>query len=72
MGKNLETFVGFVEEALPGANFKVRFTINGQERTIRCYLSGKMYKNRIYVGIGDYVSATIEKDYSLGRIVRRN
>ncbi|HEU0051206.1 MAG TPA: translation initiation factor IF-1 [Patescibacteria group bacterium] len=60
---------GTIEEALPGATFRVRLD-NGQ--TILCYLAGKMRMNRIRLTPGDDVQVEITPyDLTKGRITYR-
>lgn len=63
-----ETIPGKVIEALPNLEFKVELG----DRTVRCYLSGKMRLHRIKVLIGDRVSIVFPPGSSVGRIVRRD
>ena len=67
MSASKDIIKGVVEETLPNAEFKVN--IDG--KLVRCYLSGKMYKYRVRVGINDIVEVVLAPDGSLGRIVRR-
>lgn len=60
---------GVVSEALPDTLFKV--TLDGQEKDILAYLSGKMRMNRIRVLIGDRVVVEIDPYGGKGRIVKR-
>jgi translation initiation factor IF-1 len=60
---------GAVEEALPGATFRVKLE-NGHE--IIAHLSGKMRMNRIRLGVGDEVKVELTPyDLSKGRITLR-
>jgi len=60
---------GTVEEALPGATFRVKLE-NGHE--IIAHLSGKMRMNRIRLGVGDEVLVVLTPyDLSRGRITLR-
>lgn len=59
---------GVVEEALPGANFRV---VSGDKK-ILAHLSGKMRMNYIKILPGDKVLLDVsEYDETRGRIVRR-
>jgi translation initiation factor IF-1 len=61
---------GSVSEILPGN--KCRVTLNELNKSIICYLSGKMRKNKIRVLIGDNVEAVLSPyDLNNGRIVKR-
>ena len=67
-GINVE---GVVSEVLPGN--KCRVELNGIDKEIICYLSGKMRKNKIRVLMGDNVEVTMSPyDLTQGRITRRN
>ena len=60
---------GSVEEALPGATFRVKLE-SGHE--IIAHLSGKMRMNHIRLGVGDEVKVEITPyDLSKGRITLR-
>lgn len=60
---------GEIEEALPGAKFRVKLE-SGQ--TIIAHLSGKMRKFRIRLGIGDEVKVEMTPyDLTKGRITFR-
>lgn len=60
---------GSVEEALPGATFRVKLE-SGHE--IIAHLSGKMRMNHIRLGVGDEVRVEITPyDLSKGRITLR-
>lgn len=66
---NNETVKGEVVEALKGAQFYVEIP-NVSSNPI-CYLSGKMYKNRINVLVGDKVEVVLAPDLKRGRIIKR-
>ncbi len=59
--------IGVVEESLPSTNFKVKIN----ERTVICYLSGKMRLHNIRISIGDRVEIILSFDGNRGRIVKR-
>lgn len=60
---------GVVEEALPGATFRVKLT---NESLVLCHLAGKMKMNFIRVLPGDLVSIEMSPyDLTKGRITRR-
>jgi len=62
-------FRGTVDELLPGGEFRVKLD-NDQE--VIAYLSGKMRKNRIRIGIGDEVKVAMSPyDLTRGRITFR-
>lgn len=61
--------VGTVTEALPNTLFKV--ILDGQEKEIMAYLSGKMRLHRIRVLIGDRVEVEVDKYGGKGRISKR-
>ncbi len=60
---------GVVEEALPNTLFRV--TLEGQEKPIITYLSGKMRKFRIKVLVGDKVNVLTDPYGGKGRIIKR-
>ena len=60
---------GTVDELLPGGEFRVKLD-NDQE--VIAYLSGKIRKNRIRIGIGDEVKVAMSpSDLTRGRITFR-
>jgi translation initiation factor IF-1 len=59
---------GFVIEALPSANFKVKIS---EDDEILAYLSGKMRLHHIKVLAGDRVLMELSEDGKRGRIIRR-
>jgi len=62
-------FRGTVDELLPGGEFRVKLD-NDQE--VITYLSGKIRKNRIRIGIGDEVKVAMSPyDLTRGRITFR-
>lgn len=62
---------GEVIENLPNTLFKVK--INGSEKVVLCYLSGKMRKNYIKILPGDRVKLEITPyDMNRGRIIYRS
>lgn len=63
------TIRGLVIEALPGCNFSIQ--LPEMEEPIRCYMCGKMYKNKIRVLVGDEVEVVLSSDKKIGRIMRR-
>ncbi len=65
MKSNEPQQVGEVVEALPSLQYKVRIG----EKTIRCYVAGKMVMNKIRVMPGDRVSVVVSGE--IGRITRR-
>ena len=58
---------GIVQEALPGANFRVE--INGQ--IILCHISGRMRIHYIKVMPGDRVTVRLSPDGTRGIIMKR-
>ena len=60
---------GTIVEQLGGKLYRMQ--VAGLETPLKAYLSGKMYKARINVLIGDRVRAEFVSDLSNGRIVRR-
>ena len=67
--KNVIKVDGIVEEALPGASFRVK-TREGKE--VLSHLSGKMRMNHIKILPGDRVTLEMTSyDDRRGRIVRR-
>lgn len=63
-------FEGIVTETLPNSQFTVTL-INGH--TITAYISGKLRKNSIIVGLGDTVTVEMSPyDLTRGRIVWRS
>ncbi len=66
--KSVMKLEGIVEEALPGANFRVK---NG-DKMILAHLSGRMRMNYIKILPGDRVSLEVSTyDETRGRIIRR-
>ncbi len=62
---------GEVVENLPNTLFRVK--VNGSEKIILCYLSGKMRKNYIKILPGDRVRLEITPyDMNRGRIIYRS
>jgi len=71
MKDNVIVVEGEVFENLPNTMFRVKLLINA-ERTILCYLSGKMRKNYIKILPGDKVRIELTPyDLNRGRIVYR-
>ena len=69
ISKNFIEVDGTIEEALPGATFRVRLQ---NEQAILCHLSGKMRKFRIRLLPGDEVKVEMTPyDLTKGRIVYR-
>jgi len=64
-----KTIVGTVIEALPNTNFRVE--VDGLEKPMLAYLSGKMRKFRIKIVIGDRVEVVTDNAMEKGRISRR-
>lgn len=64
-----KTIVGTVVEALPNTNFRVE--VDGLEKPMLAYLSGKMRKFRIKIVIGDRVEVVTDNAMEKGRISRR-
>lgn len=61
---------GVVEEIMPAAMFRVR--LDGNDRLVIGYLSGRMRTNNIKVLLGDRVEIEFSPyDLSRGRITRR-
>lgn len=70
MNDNKIVIEGEVVESLPNTLFRVK--INGSEKIVLCYLSGKMRKNYIKILPGDKVSLEMTPyDLNRGRIVYR-
>ena len=67
--KNEKTARGVVTEALPSTLFRVK--LDGEEKEILAYLSGKMRMHRIKVLIGDSVEIVLDPYGGKGRIVKR-
>lgn len=67
--KEKKAVTGVVMEAFPNTLFKVK--LEGNEREILAYLSGKMRMNRIKVLIGDKVIVELDEYGGKGRIVKR-
>lgn len=61
--------VGHVIEALPNTTFRVE--IDGRDKPVLAYLSGKMRKFRIKIVIGDKVEVVTDNAMEKGRISRR-
>lgn len=67
--QDVKRLEGRVEEALPGATFRVSI---GEGKTILAYLSGKMRLHYIKILPGDRVTLEMTPyDDARGRIVRR-
>ena len=64
-----ELYTGVVEAQVGGGFYQVVVDYNGVERTLRCYRSGKMNKNRIRVIVADKVKVWWEYPSTVGRIV---
>jgi len=70
MEENKIVIEGEVTENLPNTLFKVK--IEGSEKIILCYLSGKMRKNYIKILPGDRVRLEMTPyDLNRGRIIYR-
>jgi translation initiation factor IF-1 len=62
--------VGSVEEVLPGNMFRVK--VDDVEKTLLCYLGGKLKQNKIRIILGDSVRLEVSVyDLSKGRISYR-
>lgn len=60
---------GSIEELLPGATFRVKLE---NDHEVMAYLSGKMRKNSIRLGLGDEVKVELTPyDLTKGRITYR-
>lgn len=66
---NNDAIRGTVIEALRDARFRVEFPGG---KIVICYLAGKMRMHNINVSVGDEVSAIVQPDGSIGRIIRRH
>lgn len=64
-----ELVYGIVEEALPNALFRIK--IEGEEKLLLAYLSGKMRKFRIRVLVGDKVGMVTDPYGGKARITKR-
>jgi translation initiation factor IF-1 len=64
-----EVVLGIVEEALPNALFRVK--VEGSEKLVLAYLSGRMRKFRIRVLVGDTVGMIIDPYGGKARITKR-
>ena len=72
MNKKTIIVTGEVIENLPNTTFRVKLDKEYNEKTIFCYLSGKMRKNYIKILPGDRVKIEITPyDLKRGRIVYR-
>ncbi len=69
MGKEGETAIGTIREALPNALFRVELEESGE--VILAYLAGKMRMYRIRVLVGDQVRVELDPYGGKARIVRR-
>jgi len=70
MNDNKIVVEGEVIENLPNTLFRVK--LDGSEKIILCYLSGKMRKNYIKILPGDKVKAEVTAyDLNRGRIIYR-
>jgi translation initiation factor IF-1 len=64
-------FTGVIIEILPAATFRVK--IDGSERIVLGFISGKMRKHNIKVLLGDQVEIEFSVyDFDKGRITRRH
>ena len=69
MSLNVPTSTGVVQEALPGATFKIKLE-NGRE--ILGHLAGKLRIHHIKILPGDHVIVEIgDAEATRGRIIRR-
>jgi translation initiation factor IF-1 len=64
-----KTVVGSVTESLPNTTFRVQ--LDGADKPMLAYLSGKMRKFRIKIMIGDRVEVVTDEAAEKGRISRR-
>ena len=64
-----EVVLGIVEEALPNALFRVK--VEGAEKLVLAYLSGRMRKFRIRVLVGDTVGMIVDPYGGKARITKR-
>jgi translation initiation factor IF-1 len=61
---------GVVEEVLPGNMFRVK--VENAEKTLLCYLGGRLKQNKIRIILGDEVRLEVSVyDLSKGRITYR-
>lgn len=68
MSESYQKAEGIVEEALPGANFRVK----SKDKEFLAHLSGKMRMNHIKILPGDRVTIEYSPyDETRGRIIRR-
>jgi translation initiation factor IF-1 len=67
--EKISTAKGVVTEALPSTLFRVK--LDGEDKEMLAYLSGKMRMYRIKVLIGDVVEIVIDPYGGKGRIVKR-
>lgn len=69
MNKNLEKADGLVVDCLPNGQFMVEI----EDRTMRCYISGKMQQHKIKVLLNDKVIVVYPTGLSetVGRIIFR-
>lgn len=68
LDKNVKRVEGRVEEALPGATFRVSIVGN---KLVLAHLSGKMRIHYIKILPGDRVIMELSPDEARGRIIRR-
>ena len=70
MKSDVTVFEGEVVKSLPNTLFRVK--LDGLDKIVLCYLSGKMRKNYIKILPGDRVKLELTKyDLDRGRIVYR-
>lgn len=66
---------GRVTEVMPNTQFMVEIEYQGQKKTIRCILNGRMRMNKIKVMLADKVDVELPKpqniDDAIGRIIFR-
>lgn len=63
---------GVVDRVRGNNNYDVLLSSpNGQERLVKCHLSGKMRQYKIKVLVGDEVKVIVPPPYEMGRITFR-
>lgn len=72
MSKDVVELEGYIEEALPNAQFRVQIGSNEKPHTILSHISGKIRMHYIKILPGDRVLVELSPyDLTRGRIIRR-
>ena len=71
MSKTITGLEGVVTHVHGNDQYNVKVEVEGTERSVLCYLCGKMKKHRIGVLVNDQVVITVPPPYDRGRITFR-